>query len=96
MRDGRNGAIADALAGPGYIVVDDFIDAALAAALADEARAADLAPAQVGTGAQRRAVPELRNDRTRWIEADTTSAAQRELLARLDALRLDLNRALFA
>lgn len=88
--------IADALAGPGWIVIDDFIDASLAANLCAEARAADLQPAAVGVDTTRQLLPELRGDRTLWFETDTASAPQQVLLACFDALRLGLNRRLFA
>jgi len=89
-------AIADALAGPGWIVVDDFIDGALAAALNAQAQVLELVPARIGNGPQRRAVQVLRSDRTRWIEEPGANPAEHELLARLGALRLALNRSLFA
>ncbi len=92
MSDALHAAIADALAGPGWIGIDEGLDAA---GLLAEAHSADLQPARVGTGAQRQAMPELRSDRTRWIDADSASTAQRRLLEHFDALRVALNRALY-
>lgn len=88
--------IADALAGPGWIVVDAFIESELATALASEASALVLAPARVGAAVGARHLPELRGDRTHWIDAASASAAQGRLLGVLEALRLALNAALYA
>jgi SM-20-related protein len=89
-------AVADALAGPGWIVVDDFVDASLAAALRAEAVESALTPARVGAGGGARFQPEIRGDRTRWLQPESATAAQAQLLARFDALREALNAMLFA
>lgn len=90
-------AIADGLAGPGWAVAPDFVPAALVAALAIELDAklarGELRAAAVGAGAQRAVRPEIRGDLIQWI-AGEGSAAEREVLAGLDVLRLGLNGAL--
>jgi len=89
-------SVVDALAGIGWVVIDDFIDAPLCAALRANAASLDLAPARVGHGKGKQLQPALRGDRTRWISADTVDVHERRLLTRLDDLRNTLNRALFA
>lgn len=51
-----------------------------------------LRPAAVGAGAERRVRSEVRGDRLAWLDAATP--VEQQLLAQLDALRLDLNRTL--
>jgi SM-20-related protein len=89
-------AIADALAGDGWACVDGFLEPASWRALLGECRgmreAGTLAPAAIGRA--RVHDPALRGDATHWLAAGA-SAAQDALLARLDALRLGLNRAAF-
>jgi len=78
-------------------VVDDFVDAGLLTQLrwrCSELQAAGaLRPARVGRGANERLVPEVRGDFISWLQQPERDAEQ-ELLARLDDLRGQLNRAL--
>jgi SM-20-related protein len=87
--------IATALADDGWCVVPDFLPAAQTQALADDCRSLRderrLTPARVG--ASHTATP-LRGDSTLWFEADALSAPQQVFAARLDALRVALNREL--
>ena len=89
-------ALAASLAGPGYGTIDEFAPAALVAALrariAALAAAGELRPAAVGGGAARTLRPEVRGDRLAWL--DGVEDTERELYARLEALRAALNREL--
>jgi len=75
------------------------VDDALVAALRDRCLelngAGDLRPAKVGRGANERLAPEVRGDFISWLQAPECDAEQR-LLAKLDSLRAELNRALMA
>ncbi|AGG87228.1 2OG-Fe(II) oxygenase [Rhodanobacter denitrificans] len=86
---------ADALAGDGWCVLTELLAPAQTHALADECTALyaarRLAPARVGAA---RTATELRGDRTQWFDPAAASAPQRTFVARLDALRLALNREL--
>jgi SM-20-related protein len=89
--------VADALAGPGWCTVRDFMPAADVLALATEldARAArgELREAAVGAGAARAVRREIRSDLIHWITGDGGDA-ERRTLAAFEALRVELNRAL--
>jgi SM-20-related protein len=89
------GAIADGVADSGFAICEGFLPVRDASVLAAEAtalwRAGSFAPAGVGKRAERRA--DERGDHILWLE-EAASAAQRRLLARLEALRLVLNREL--
>ena len=90
-------AIADGLAGPGWAIAPDFVPhglvATLAAALDAKLASGELREAAVGAGARRAVRPEIRGDLIQWL-AGEGSAAEREMLTRLDALRVALNGAL--
>jgi SM-20-related protein len=90
-------AIADGLAGPGWAITPGFVSPDLVATLAQELDArharGELRPAAVGAGAHRAVRPEIRGDLIQWLVGEG-SDAEREVLARLDALRLALNGAL--
>jgi SM-20-related protein len=87
-------AIADGLAGPGFAIAPGFLPPALVATLAAEldgriARG-ELRPAAVGAGAQRAVRREIRGDLIQWVAGEGT-VAERDALARLEALRVALN-----
>lgn len=88
-------AAADALAGVGWIVLPDLLDAAQASALADECasmNAADqLVPARIGA---RRTRSALRDDRTHWFAGTAMSLPQQLYVDRMDGLRVALGREL--
>lgn len=90
-------AIAGGLAGPGWAIAPDFLPHALVATLAGELDAklarGELRAAAVGAGAQRAVRREIRGDLIQWLAGDG-SAAEREMLAGLDVLRVGLNEAL--
>ncbi|HVJ61233.1 MAG TPA: 2OG-Fe(II) oxygenase [Tahibacter sp.] len=90
-------AIAQALERHSWCVLPAFFDAALVARLARDCRERDaahaLAPAATGRGAGR-THSVLRGDRTQWFDTARLSAAQADYWARMDALRIDLNRRL--
>lgn len=95
MRD-RHDRIVDALAGPGWLAVENFFAPDLTEALIDDlshARArVGLKAASVGRGGHQ-PQPDIRTDDTLWL--DGTTPAQREYLAVMENLRLSLNRALY-
>ena len=90
--------IADSLALRGWMVVDDFIEPALTAALLGECRASkergDFHNAAVGGGKGRRTRPQIRSDEILWMQPPGSSDAQRGCLERFERLRLLLNRTL--
>jgi SM-20-related protein len=91
--------VGEALAERGYGVDDAFLAPAEVAALraAGERRraAGEMRPARVGRGAAALRDVAIRGDEIAWLDAGAATAPERALLARLDALRLALNRALF-
>jgi SM-20-related protein len=80
-------------------VLDDFADRDLTRELRERClelhASGALRPARVGRGAQERLVPEVRGDFISWLTEPALDAEQR-LLARLDELRVALNRELMA
>ncbi len=91
--------IALQLATSGWCVTPDFLSPPLVAELRSGARqladAGGFRPAGVGRGAALQIRPEIRTDQVRWIDAHACSAAQACYLARLEDLRLAINRVLF-
>ncbi len=91
------GRLVEALAGPGWGVVTDAVPPpcvrALAARVAELDHDGEFHPAAVGVGAARRVRTELRGDRIRWLDAPAVRA-ERQLLDRLETLRVALNREL--
>ena len=90
--------VAEALAQSGWATIGNFLPAASWHALANEVRAAhacgDLRAAGVGRGERYRVADDVRGDKIRWVETTPASAAQRDVLSRLDQLRATLNREL--
>ena len=75
-----------------------FLAAEPVHALAEETRSLRASgafrPARIGRGVERAQRPALRGDELCWIDPGSASPAQRDLLARLESLRLALNRSL--
>jgi len=68
--DPRLDAVADALAGEGWLVIEDFVPEALWRPLAARAVAIDdYTPAGVGRGDDWRRAAGIRTDRIRWLDA---------------------------
>jgi len=90
--------IVDDLADKGWSQQDAFLPDALIAQLATECRARDaagkLAAAAIGRGDGQAVREGIRGDRIQWIEPGQSAACDLYLGA-LDALRLQINRALF-
>jgi SM-20-related protein len=90
--------IANELESSGYAVVRDFFLEAESALLAAECRAlhaaAQLRPAAVGHDDARRERADIRGDRTRWFDPAALTPPQSAYWRRMQALRIDLNRAL--
>lgn len=91
--------IADALAGPGWIVLPQLIPAGQCAALAAEIRAdfaaGDFHRAGVGKTGERQVINEVRGDHVHWLDAGHAAPLQREWLGWLDGLSAGLNRSLY-
>ena len=92
-------AIADALAATGFAIAPDFVSRDDASALRGEAlrrrAGGEFHAARVGRADSLLRDAAIRSDAICWLDADAASAPERALLARFDALRLALNRALF-
>ena len=92
-------AIVAGLAGPGFAVVPGFLREPEIASLRDRALALDrdgeLTAAGVGRGAARGERPQIRGDRTHWLDDHAPAPAEVALLVRFEALRRVVNEALF-
>lgn len=91
--------LAQALSETGACRVCGFPDSAASAALrADLLRLCEdgtLREAAVGHGVERSLRQDIRGDSTLWLDDTAAGEAARDFLARLDALRVELNRELF-
>ncbi|MDB5490659.1 MAG: SM-20-related protein [Micavibrio sp.] len=87
--------IIDDLTGRGWSVQEDYFPPDLIAELQRdlELNRAAMTQAGIGRGENLKVRSEVRNDVTLWL--DGQSGAQNEYLRLLDAVRIDLNRALF-
>jgi SM-20-related protein len=89
--------LIDQLAERGFAVVDEFVDAALLGQLrarCEELRdGGGLRPARVGRGDREQLAPAVRGDFISWLQQPERDAEQ-DLLAKLEQLRVSLNRAL--
>ncbi len=92
-------SLIDTLAERGFAVAPAFLAHDEVAALRAEAErrraAGEFHAARVGRGAAAQRDATIRGDEICWLDAPAASAAERTLLARLDALRLALNPELF-
>ncbi len=88
-------AIADALAGPGFIILDDAFNAGLTLGLIDvlAERADQLTRAGVGRAGDYQLNDSVRGDAIQWLEPG--AAAVTEFLSAMDKLRGALNERLF-
>lgn len=90
--------IADSLALHGWIIIDDFFEPELTAALREECRAAaengEFRAASVGSGAGRQVRSAIRGDEIQWMQQPADSEPQRALQDRFEQLRLALNQTL--
>lgn len=91
-------AVASALCDKGWAVVPEFLTGAEVGTLASLAhsRKAEFKPAGIGRGAARLVDHEIRSDLIHWLDdgAEAPEGA-RSALARLDALKRELNRHLY-
>lgn len=91
--------IADALAANGFAVVPEFLAHNEVSALHAEAQrrraAREFHAARVGRGAAMQRDGAIRGDEICWLDARAASEPERGLFARLDALRIALNRSLY-
>ncbi|TNF34955.1 MAG: 2OG-Fe(II) oxygenase [Gammaproteobacteria bacterium] len=89
--------LAEGLYERGWVVVPGFLSpqevTALRVELVERSLRAELTPAGVGQGDEHQMDRNVRRDRTRWLEGDTP--AQQHFLARMEQLRLAINRRLF-
>jgi SM-20-related protein len=92
-------AICTALALRGFAVAPGFLSREDVLALRTEGErrraAGEFHAARVGRGASATRDPAIRGDEICWLDAARATAPERALLARLDALRVALNRSLF-
>lgn len=92
-------AVLDALPEPGHVVLPGFLPLPLVTALRDELRALDAAgqfhAAGIGRGAGQQVQRQIRGDRIRWLEEQSSMPAASEYLAIMDDLRQTLNREYF-
>lgn len=90
--------VVEQLADQGWCAVPGFLPAELVQRLAEDAhvfyQSGRLRPAATGQGAQREVRAGLRDDAIAWLDENPESPAQREYLARMEALRLAVNREL--
>jgi SM-20-related protein len=91
--------VACGLRNEALAVIPDYCTAGLWQGLAQEARAqwakGEFHKAGVGRAARRQVRPELRSDRSQWIDPAEAVGAQRAWLERMEALRARLNRELY-
>ena len=91
--------ISEALAGPGYVVVPDFLDEASASALLAEMTAfrskGALHEAAIGRGGEKQVRSEIRGDEVLWLDPADLTEAQNAYWDRMETLRTALNRELF-
>ncbi|MBD3670809.1 MAG: 2OG-Fe(II) oxygenase [Gammaproteobacteria bacterium] len=87
-----------ALGSQGWIVIDEFLSQSLVQQLREESRETfaqgQFHVAGLGHGNDRVIDTQIRNDRVKWLDVETATSAQSAYLARLEALRLNLNRSL--
>ncbi|HEX5161687.1 MAG TPA: 2OG-Fe(II) oxygenase [Steroidobacteraceae bacterium] len=92
-------ALIEQLATRGFGIVDDFVAGGLLGDLRARClslhAAGGLRQARVGRGAQEREAPEVRGDFIAWLSEPELDAEQ-QLLAKLEELRIALNRGLMA
>ena len=90
--------IAADIAACGWSYVPHFLPESVWLALAADLRATALAgrlrPAAIGANATLRTSADVRGDDIEWLDVRLANGAQQRVLARLEALRLDLNREL--
>jgi SM-20-related protein len=88
----------DAIATRGYVVVPHFIDDAAVAALRSRALQSEalglFAPAAIGHGSRRLERVDVRGDRIHWLDPNSPDEAEQSFNAKLETLRLAVNRAL--
>ena len=91
--------MVEGLATRGWVCLDGFLDEAAARSLAEESLHAwedgDFRRAGVGRGAERVIREDVRRDHVLWLGDETTGPAAKQYLARLEALRQEINRACF-
>jgi SM-20-related protein len=90
--------ISEDLSATGIAVQDGYLDAAQVRALSDclqqRRQRGDFAEGRIGRDATLQKNPAVRGDRTCWL-CEPLFAAERELLAALEQLRMQLNRELY-
>jgi SM-20-related protein len=91
--------IADVIADAGWCVTPGFLSPHEVSDLRGEAAAlrarGAFRPAGIGQGQQLAVNPQVRCDQIRWVDPEQNGAAIRGYLARLEDLRMTLNRELF-
>lgn len=87
--------IADALAGPGFIILDQPLPASLINGLIDNlhAQQAEFKPAGVGRQESYQRNQDIRGDTVQWLESGDSAVT--EFLLWMDKMRLGINQRLF-
>ncbi len=95
--DGRN--LADTLVAQDWAVLNSFLSLDQTTCFRNEIvrlkSEGELRPAFVGRAENRQRIPDVRGDQTFWLEADKSSAVQKDLLSYFESLRRYLNERLF-
>lgn len=83
----------------GYVVVPNYLPSSDIAGLREECQRLDDAgcfrPAGIGTGGDLRVRDDVRGDRICWIDPATSAPVVTQVLAKLDALRVAVNREMY-
>ena len=91
--------IVEALAGPGWCLSENFVSPVQQAALAAECQSrwleGEFRQARVGVADTLALRPEVRRDHVHWVDPEHWSGALGDYLARMELLRLAVNRRLF-
>jgi SM-20-related protein len=89
--------LIEEIADKGYVVIDDFLPAALISTLSSEAKALHAVGAtkKAGIGKAAESSDKVRGDFIHWLEETEASAAQQQYLEHMEALRSELNANLY-
>lgn len=87
--------LINALAESGWYCEEGFFSPQFCSELLNEAKKLNWTQAQVGKGAQKQELVEIRNDSIVWIDESQASSAEKHYLESMNALMKELNHELF-